>query len=213
MALPKSIRHSQLYRNLVDATLQYLIEQVGGVEGVYHTEAALPDNFLARRTAGNAVEILGTGDLVIMHTTSTYPAAYNELNLKAIHSLKERYGVPIGYSGHETGIPSSVAAAVMSCPRDQSSHTGSRATTSTITFVSTRIIVRIAWPRSLRSARRNARSIRGSSKRCNNGLMGALSLRRLGNLRGRVHECGHAAPRSARLVRSAAAAPAGAARP
>ncbi len=59
VALPDGIRHSQLYRNLVDATLQYLIEQVGGVEGVYRTDAALPDNFLARRTAGNAVEILG----------------------------------------------------------------------------------------------------------------------------------------------------------
>src|SRR5258706_12413269 len=59
VALPDGVRHSQLYRNLVDATLQYLIEQVGGVEGVYHSEAALPDNFLAKRTAGNAVEILG----------------------------------------------------------------------------------------------------------------------------------------------------------
>lgn len=59
VALPDGVRHSQLYRNLVDATLQYLIEQVGGVEGVYRSDAALPDNFLARRTAGNAVEILG----------------------------------------------------------------------------------------------------------------------------------------------------------
>ena len=59
VALPDGVRHSQLYRNLVDATLQYLIEQVGGVEGVYRSEAALPANFLARRTAGNAVEILG----------------------------------------------------------------------------------------------------------------------------------------------------------
>jgi hypothetical protein len=59
VALPDGVRHSQLYRNLVDATLQYLIEQVGGVEGVYRTDAVLPENFLARRTAGNAVEILG----------------------------------------------------------------------------------------------------------------------------------------------------------
>lgn len=59
VALPDGIRHSQLYRNLVDATLHFLIEQVGGVEGVYRTDAALPDNFLARRTAGNAVEVLG----------------------------------------------------------------------------------------------------------------------------------------------------------
>jgi hypothetical protein len=58
-ALPDGIRHSQLYRNLVDATLHFLIEQVGGVEGVYRTDAALSDNFLARRTAGNAVEVLG----------------------------------------------------------------------------------------------------------------------------------------------------------
>jgi hypothetical protein len=59
VALPDSIRRSQLYRNLVDATLHFLIEQIGGVEGVYPAGAALPDNFLARRTAGNAIEVLG----------------------------------------------------------------------------------------------------------------------------------------------------------
>src|SRR5688572_9832716 len=59
VALPPAIRRSQLYQNLVDATLRFLIEQVGGVEGVYRSGDALPDNFLARRTAGNAVEVLG----------------------------------------------------------------------------------------------------------------------------------------------------------
>lgn len=59
VALPKGVRQSQLYQNLVDATLRFLIEQVGGVEGTYGDEGALPDNFLARRTAGNAVEVLG----------------------------------------------------------------------------------------------------------------------------------------------------------
>ena len=59
VALPDGIRCSQLYQNLVDATLRYLIEQVGGVEGVYSAETTLPDDFLARRTAGNAVELLG----------------------------------------------------------------------------------------------------------------------------------------------------------
>ena len=33
--MPDGIRHSQLYRIIVEATLQYLIEQVGGGEGVY----------------------------------------------------------------------------------------------------------------------------------------------------------------------------------
>ena len=61
----------------------------------------------------HAVEILGTDKLILMHTTSTYPSQLEELNLKAIHTLWERYGVPVGYSGHEVGLPTTVAAAVM----------------------------------------------------------------------------------------------------
>jgi N-acetylneuraminate synthase len=61
----------------------------------------------------HAVQILGKKDLIILHATSTYPAAYDELNLRAIISLRERYGVPVGYSGHETGLPSSAAAAAI----------------------------------------------------------------------------------------------------
>jgi N-acetylneuraminate synthase len=61
----------------------------------------------------HAVEVLGKHDLVILHACSTYPAYYEELNLRAIPMLRERYGVPIGYSGHETGIPASVAAATL----------------------------------------------------------------------------------------------------
>jgi N-acetylneuraminate synthase len=59
------------------------------------------------------VDILGKNDLVVMHAVSTYPAEYEELNLRAILTLKDRYKVPVGYSGHETGIASSVAAAVL----------------------------------------------------------------------------------------------------
>src|SRR6185436_17404065 len=59
VALPEGIRRSQLYRNLVEATLRFLIEQVGGVEGVYRIDERLPDDFLARRAAGNVVELLG----------------------------------------------------------------------------------------------------------------------------------------------------------
>ena len=52
IALPAGIRRSRLYQNLVDATLRYVIERVGGVDGVYDAEERLPDNFLARRAAG-----------------------------------------------------------------------------------------------------------------------------------------------------------------
>lgn len=59
VALPAAVRRSQLYQNVVDATLRYLIEQVGGVESADLARPAPPDDFLVRRTAGNAVEMLG----------------------------------------------------------------------------------------------------------------------------------------------------------
>jgi N-acetylneuraminate synthase len=61
----------------------------------------------------HAVGVLGSEDLVLLHACSTYPALYEELNLRAIPVLEQRYGIPVGYSGHETGIPSSVAAVVL----------------------------------------------------------------------------------------------------
>ena len=61
----------------------------------------------------HAVEVLGKENLILLHACSTYPAYYQELNLRVIPVLRERYGIPVGYSGHETGIPSSVAAAVL----------------------------------------------------------------------------------------------------
>jgi len=57
LALPDSLRRTQLYQNMVDTTLRFLTEQVGGVEPA--ADGELPANFLARRTAGNAIELLG----------------------------------------------------------------------------------------------------------------------------------------------------------
>jgi N-acetylneuraminate synthase len=61
----------------------------------------------------HAVDVLGKDNLILLHACSTYPAYYEELNLRAIPLMKERYSVPVGYSGHETGIASTVAAAVL----------------------------------------------------------------------------------------------------
>jgi N-acetylneuraminate synthase len=60
-----------------------------------------------------AVEILGTDNLCITHATSTYPCEPDELNLKMILTLKQKFSCPVGYSGHEVGlIPSVVAVAI-----------------------------------------------------------------------------------------------------
>jgi len=61
----------------------------------------------------HAVEVMGRESLVLLHTCSTYPSQYPELNLRVIPALKERYKLPVGYSGHETGIPSTVAAVAL----------------------------------------------------------------------------------------------------
>jgi len=60
-----------------------------------------------------AVEVLGTDRLVMLHATSTYPLPPEEANLLMIPALKERYGVPVGYSGHEPGLQISLAAVAM----------------------------------------------------------------------------------------------------
>ncbi len=58
-----------------------------------------------------AITVLAEAELVILHSTSTYPAQDHELNLDVIPALQARYDHPIGYSGHEVGVMPSVIAA------------------------------------------------------------------------------------------------------
>jgi len=61
----------------------------------------------------HAVEVLGKKDLILLQACSKYPADYSDLNLRVIPFFQKRYGIPVGYSGHETGLPSSVAAVAL----------------------------------------------------------------------------------------------------
>ena len=60
-----------------------------------------------------AVDLIGTDDLVLAHCTSTYPCPPEELNLKMIETLRDMYPCPVGYSGHEIGLPTTVAAVAL----------------------------------------------------------------------------------------------------
>lgn len=51
--------------------------------------------------------------LILMHTCSAYPAEYKDLNLRVITTLRDKFGVPVGYSGHETGLATSIAAVAL----------------------------------------------------------------------------------------------------
>ncbi|HXH19514.1 MAG TPA: N-acetylneuraminate synthase family protein, partial [Chitinophagales bacterium] len=59
----------------------------------------------------DAVSAVGVKNLLIAHSTSAYPCEVTELNLNMIHTLKSRFpNVPVGYSGHETGLAPTLAA-------------------------------------------------------------------------------------------------------
>lgn len=60
-----------------------------------------------------SVEILGQDNLVLCHTTSSYPCPPDELNLKMIPTLIENFECPIGYSGHEVGLVTTAVAVAM----------------------------------------------------------------------------------------------------
>jgi N-acetylneuraminate synthase len=61
----------------------------------------------------HAVSLFDKSRLLITHATSTYPCSPDELNLRVMATLRNRYNVPVGYSGHETGLQTTVAAVAL----------------------------------------------------------------------------------------------------
>ena len=59
------------------------------------------------------VDAAGLDDLVLLHSTSTYPCRPEELNLEMIRTLRGQYDCPIGYSGHEVGLQTTLAAVAL----------------------------------------------------------------------------------------------------
>jgi N-acetylneuraminate synthase/sialic acid synthase len=52
-------------------------------------------------------------DLILLHCNSSYPCPDEQIGLPVISLLRQRYGLPVGYSGHERGIGPSVAAVAL----------------------------------------------------------------------------------------------------
>ena len=62
----------------------------------------------------HAVEVLGSDNILLCHATSTYPPPPEELNLRMIDTLQARVpNVPVGYSGHERGLQTTLAAVAL----------------------------------------------------------------------------------------------------
>lgn len=60
-----------------------------------------------------AASVFDKKKLILAQATSTYPCKPEELNLKAIKTLSDEFGVPVGYSGHEVGLQTTCAAVVL----------------------------------------------------------------------------------------------------
>jgi N-acetylneuraminate synthase len=60
-----------------------------------------------------AVDRLDEGKLLLAHSTSTYPCPPSELNLRMIRTLQARFNGPVGYSGHEVGLQTTLAAVTL----------------------------------------------------------------------------------------------------
>jgi N,N'-diacetyllegionaminate synthase len=63
----------------------------------------------------NVLELFGTNrsKITVLHCTTAYPAPMSDVNLRAIHSIQDRFNVAVGYSDHTLGIEIPIAAVAM----------------------------------------------------------------------------------------------------
>jgi N-acetylneuraminate synthase len=106
-------RYDLPYNKIASALLSYepLLEAVARERKPTFVSTGMSED----ETIDLAVEIFRRHDcpIVLMHTVSEYPAAESTLNLSVMNVLRERYGCPVGYSGHEVSpVPSIIAAAM-----------------------------------------------------------------------------------------------------
>ena len=55
----------------------------------------------------------GCREIILLHCTTSYPTPLDSVNLLVIGALKERFGVPVGYSDHTEGILVPIAAVAL----------------------------------------------------------------------------------------------------
>jgi N-acetylneuraminate synthase len=64
-------------------------------------------------SAVDAIRACGNDGLVLLHCVSNYPAAPEDANLRAMHTLGAAFGVPVGYSDHTEGVDVPLAAVAL----------------------------------------------------------------------------------------------------
>ncbi len=98
--------HKIASAKLTDATLLHVARATG-------RPIVLSTGMSTMQQIEDAVEMLGRDNLVLSHTTSSYPCEADEINLRMIETLGRAFAVPVGYSGHERGMQVTLAAVAM----------------------------------------------------------------------------------------------------
>lgn len=61
----------------------------------------------------NVLNKCGNNEITLLHCTTEYPAPYDSVNLRAMCSLRDEFGLKVGYSDHTVGKEVSIAAVAM----------------------------------------------------------------------------------------------------
>ncbi len=86
-----------------------LLRKVNG----FRTKVLLSTGMATLDEVGEALGVLCDCEVTLLHCTTEYPCPYEHANLRAMVTLRERFGKPVGYSDHTRGIDASIAAAAM----------------------------------------------------------------------------------------------------
>lgn len=55
----------------------------------------------------------GAGKIILLHCTTEYPAPFEDVNLRAMETMRKKFGLKVGYSDHTRGIEIPIAAVAM----------------------------------------------------------------------------------------------------
>lgn len=97
----------------VTAEMTDLAAEIAKLPGIKFVSTGMCNEKELDFTINEILKVAREADIILMHCVSMYPTPVDKLNLKSIDWLKNRYGLKVGLSSHDTGVAMSVSATAM----------------------------------------------------------------------------------------------------
>lgn len=97
----------------VTAEMTDLAVEIAKLSGIKFVSTGMCNEKELDFTVNRILKVAKEADIILMHCVSVYPTPVNKLNLKSIDWLRDRYGLKVGLSSHDTGVAMSVSAVAM----------------------------------------------------------------------------------------------------